>query len=89
MNRDNVKNSLVVCATQLAGGVLLKMQQCIVEFMLKIFEILEKERKDPDWSMLVAQWLVPCAQKLKVPGLIPTASYVQRSALSSNHPANV
>ena len=37
----------------------------------------------------VAQWLVTCARKLAVTDSRPAASYVQRWALRSNHPANV
>ena len=37
----------------------------------------------------VAWWLATCTRKLKVPGLSPAASYVQRWALCSNRPANV
>ena len=37
----------------------------------------------------VAQWLATCARKPKVPGSSPAASYAQRWALCSNHPANV
>ena len=37
----------------------------------------------------VAKWLVTCAQKPKIPGSSLAATYVQRWALRSNHPANV
>ena len=38
---------------------------------------------------LYLSWLATCARKLKVPGSSPVASYVQRSTLCSNLPANV
>ena len=37
----------------------------------------------------VAWWLGTCAQKPKVPGLSPAASYVQRWAVCSNRPDNI
>ena len=37
----------------------------------------------------VAKWLATCARKPKGPGLSRAASYVQKSALCSNCPANV
>ena len=39
-------------------------------------------------AVRVAQWLATCARKPKVPGSSPAASYVQRSAVCSNCPAN-
>ena len=43
----------------------------------------------PDPEKIWTTWLVTCAQKPKVPGSSPAASYVQRWALWSNCPANV